>query len=112
MIGEAGVSLIAFLGMLPLTLGLVMLVLTGNLPVKVHALSLAGVGPLLLLLSAPAWADGRMILTALILSAAMLLTTAISSHAIMRLIATRQNSEPGRKDGEPAPEAPDENEEG
>ncbi|HET7408606.1 MAG TPA: hypothetical protein VFJ13_00265 [Paracoccaceae bacterium] len=95
-IGELGVSVIALAGMLPLTLGLVALVLAGNAQIKVHALSLAGVGPLLLLLSAPAWGDGRTLLTALILSAAMLLTTAISGHAIMRLVAARETSGPER----------------
>lgn len=107
-IGELGASIIALAAMLPLTLGLVSLVAVGNRQLKVHALSLAGTGPVVLLLSAPAWGGGgRTIVTALVLAGVLLVTTGMSGHAIMRLIAVRANSVPGRQ-GSASGTGPDE----
>lgn len=87
-----GTSLVALAGSLLLTLGLVALVFARNAQIKVHALSLAGVGPLFLLVASPAWGNGRMALTAFVLAGAMLLTNAISGHALMRLVASRERT--------------------
>ncbi len=93
-VGEAVLGAIVIAGTTLLTLGLGAVIMVRNLEVKVHALALAAVGPVLLLFTAPLWADGRMIVVALLLSAVLLLTSAISGHAIMTYLdAQRRWSE-------------------
>ena len=86
-LGEGAVSAIVAAGTLLLTLGIGGAVLVRNHQLRVHALSLGAIGPLVTLLSALMWGDGRMILSALLLFALLAVSSAVSAHAIMRLVA-------------------------
>lgn len=105
-VGETGVSIIAVAATLPLSIGLIGLTLVGKKQVKVHALGLAATGPLLLLLTTPLWGEGRVVLTGLLLSVFLLLTAAVSGHAIASLMHSQKEWEdaeesPGERDEVP-----------
>ncbi|HUF55779.1 MAG TPA: hypothetical protein VMM55_04375 [Thermohalobaculum sp.] len=80
------VSALAILGTAVLTLGIGWAALARDGQLKVHALSLGAVGPLVTLLAAVFWGDGRMIVTALLLFAFLVVASAASAHALMRLV--------------------------
>lgn len=103
-LGEGAVSAIVVAGTLLLTLGIAGTAVVRGYQLKVHALSLGAVGPLIPLLAAPLWGNTRMILTALLLFLMLAVASAVSAHAIMRLVALERREDRGLK-GAPEREA-------
>ena len=98
-LGEIMVSATALVGTLLLTLGIGAIAFTRRVQMKVHALSLALVGPLVVLLSVPFWGDLGMALTALVLAAFLTVASAVSAHAIMGLVRVQRGGETGPRGG-------------
>lgn len=93
-LGATVVGALAVLGTGVLTLGIGWAALARGRQLKVHALSLGAIGPLVTLLAAALWGDGRMIVTALLLFAFLVVSSAASAHALMRLVDRRDSDAP------------------
>ncbi len=95
---ETAVSAVVLLGTAILTLGVGWAALARDRQLKVHALSLGAVGPLVTLVPAAIWGDGRMILAALLLIVFLVVSSSTSAHALMRLVDLRKGPDgPGSK---------------
>lgn len=105
-LGEGAASAIVVAGTVLLTFGIVAAVRVSERQLKVHAVSLGAVGPLLVLVSAPLWAEGRMLFAALLLSALLLVSAAVSAHAVMRLVALERPEDRGLKGPKDSPGRP------
>ena len=93
---------LSVLGTLILTLGIGWAALARDRQLKVHALSLGAVGPLVTLLAAAVLGEGRMIVAALLLIVFLAVASAASAHAVMRLVDQRKSGQVERHRDDPA----------
>ena len=93
---------LSVLGTLILTLGIGWAALASDRQLKVHALSLGAVGPLVTLLAAAVLGEGRMIVAALLLMAFLAVASAASAHAVMRLVDQRKSGQAEHRRDDPA----------
>lgn len=90
-VATIAIGVLAVLGTAVLTLGIGWAALARDRQLKVHALSLGATGPLVTLVGAAVWGDGRMMVTALLLFAFLVVSSAVSGHALMRLVDRRKS---------------------
>lgn len=95
-IGETALSAVVVLGTLVLTIGVIGLAVVRDDQIRVHALALGAIGPLIVLLSVPFWGDGRMVLTAILFAGFLLVASAVSAHAIMALLKEQHDRAEGQ----------------
>ena len=89
-LGSALLGAVVVVGTLILTLGIGWAAFARDRQLKVHALSLGAIGPLVALVAAVVWGDARMVVTALVLAAFLVVASAASAHALMRLVDDRK----------------------
>lgn len=90
-VGQTALSLIVVAGTLVLTVAVIGLAVVRDEQVRVHALALGAIGPLIVLLTVPLWGNGRMVLTALLFAVFLLVASAVSAHAILELLKEQQD---------------------
>lgn len=98
MSAELALSLVSAAGTLLLTIAVVGLAVVRDDQVRIHALALGGIGPLVVLLSVPFWGDLRMVLTAALFGVFLLVASAVSAHAIMAVLREQRGDGAGRTD--------------